>query len=226
MEPVRKINLTAFYSYVFFLQTQKISISLIEGFRDTAGNMAGSNKLSARLPAAERVSLPSSFEIASHRRVPHSREDPTDTDQRQTKNNTVTPLLVYWCQFCPPLDEARLWSLWCSWSCRIWWRHQQRTPPPPPHGTTEQQHRNADQLIREDRNIYKESLATELNVSRERAQVIIDNGLCTEKPVRIMPDIAQARRQRKQCKDWTSSASITQRTVQVWPNRTSSCSAG
>ena len=58
MEPVRKINLTAFYSYVFFLQTQKISISLIEGFRDTAGNMAGSNKLSARLPAAERFSLP------------------------------------------------------------------------------------------------------------------------------------------------------------------------
>ena len=69
-----------------------------------------------------------------------------------------------------------------------------------PHGTTEQQHRSADQLIRKNRNIYKESLATELNVSRERAQVIIDNGLGTEKPVRIMSDTAQARRQRSSAK--------------------------
>ena len=42
---------------------------------------------------------------------------------------------------------------------------------------------------------------TELNVSRERAQVIIDHGFGTEKPVRIMSDIAQARRQRKHRKD-------------------------
>ena len=49
-----------------------------------------------------------------------------------------------------------------------------------PHDTTEQQPRSADQLIRENRSIPKESLAAEVNDSRERAQVIIDNGLGTE----------------------------------------------
>ena len=50
--------------------------------------------------------------------------------------------------------------------------------------------------------------------------------LGTEQFVRIMPDTAQVRRQRTHCKDWTSSASITQRTTQTLLHRTTTCSAG
>ena len=49
-----------------------------------------------------------------------------------------------------------------------------------PRGTTKEQPMSADQLIRENRNISKESLATELNDSRERAQGIINNDLGTD----------------------------------------------
>ena len=51
--------------------------------------MAGGDELSARLPVAERVSLP--VRLKQRAIIPfltsHSSEDPTDTDQRHTKNS-------------------------------------------------------------------------------------------------------------------------------------------
>ena len=85
MKPVREINLTAFYSYVFFLQTQKIYFSLIKGLQRYSREHGGWWWTFGTLTRGGAGFATSSAKTESHHRVPHSIEDPTDADPRHIK---------------------------------------------------------------------------------------------------------------------------------------------